>query len=148
MSASQPAAQPPADVSDEVLRIELFIARLLRAGVLLSFFIVLLGILAVVATGQSGYQQIRLDDLGSIVAYHEHSPAFPNSLSDVFGGLLSFKPYAIISLGLLVLIATPVMRVAVSIIAFAQEHDWLYVVLTAFVLAMLLLGFAIGEAGG
>jgi uncharacterized membrane protein len=148
MSVPQPASQQPADVSGEVLRIELFIAGLLRAGVLLSFFIVLAGIVAVVATGQSGYQQIRLDDLGSIVAYHDRSPAFPNSLSDVIGGLLSFKPYAIISLGLLVLIATPIMRVAVSIIAFARERDWMYVVITSFVLAMLILSLAIGEAGG
>jgi len=129
------------------LRVELFIARLLRWGVVISFVIVALGLGAVVITGQTGYHQIRLDDVGSVVQYRAR-PDFPNSLSAVFSGLLTLKPYAIIALGLLVLIAIPVVRVAVSVVAFARERDWLYVVITAFVLAMLLLSFAIGEAGG
>lgn len=131
----------------QTLRVELFIAQLLRWGVVISFVIVAVGIGAVVLTGQTGYQQIRLDDVDSLVQYRVH-PDFPNSLGGVFRGLVAFKPYAIIALGLLVLIAIPVMRVAVSVVAFALERDWLYVVITAFVLGMLLLSFAIGEAGG
>ena len=133
--------------NDESLRIELFIAQLLRWGVMLSFVIVALGIGAVIVTGQTGYQQIRLDDVNSIVQYRV-TPEFPNSLGDVWSGLLALKPYSIIVLGLLVLIAIPVMRVAVSVVAFVMERDWLYVWITAFVLLVLLLSFAIGEAGG
>jgi uncharacterized membrane protein len=44
----------------------------------------------------------------------------------------------VIMLGLLALIATPIARVAASIVAFARQRDWLYVALTAFVLAILL----------
>jgi uncharacterized membrane protein len=131
----------------QTLRVELFIAQLLRWGVAISFIIVAVGIGAVVVTGQTGSHQIRLDDVGSIVQYRVR-PDFPNSLSAIFSGLLTLKPYAIITLGLLVLIAIPVVRVAVSVFAFALERDWLYVVITAFVLGMLLLSFAIGEAGG
>lgn len=131
----------------QTLRVELFIAQLLRWGVVLSFVIVAAGIGAVVVTRQTGYHQIRLDDVGSVVQYRV-PPDFPNSLSAVFDGVIAFKPYAIIALGLLVLIAIPVVRVAVSVVAFAQERDWQYVVITAFVLGMLLLSFAIGEAGG
>ena len=148
MATIPTAGLDPAKPSADVLRIELFIAGLLRLGVFLSFVIVLAGISAVVLTGQSGYQQIRLDDVGSIVAYHEHAPAFPDTLSDVVSGVLHFKPYAIITAGLLVLIATPILRVAVSIVAFARQHDWKYVMVTAFVLAVLMLSLAIGEAGG
>jgi uncharacterized membrane protein len=133
--------------SDPTLRIELFIARLLRWGVMLSFAIVAMGIGAVVVSGQTGYHQIRLDDVNSIVQYTV-KPDFPSSLGDVWSGLLTLKPYSIIALGLLVLIAIPVMRVAVSVIAFVLERDWLYVWITAFVLLVLLLSFAIGEAGG
>jgi uncharacterized membrane protein YfcA len=39
---------------------------------------------------------------------------------------------------LLILLATPVIRVAVSIVAFALERDWLYVGITLLVLALLL----------
>ena len=133
--------------NEKTLRIELFIARLLRWGVIISIIIVAIGIGLVIVEGQTGYQQIRLDDLNSIVEYHV-KPDFPNSLGDELSGLLALKPYAVITLGLLVLIAIPVMRVTVSVIAFAMERDWLYVAITAFVLIALIVSFAIGEAGG
>ena len=134
--------------NEDLVRIELMIAHLLRAGVILSFVILAIGIGAVLVSGQTGYNQIRMDDLQSIVQYGGKHPYFPNTLGDVYSGLLSLKPYAIIALGLIVLIAIPVMRVAVSVIAFAMERDRMYVFITAFVLAMLLLSFLIGEAGG
>ena len=46
------------------------------------------------------------------------------------------------------LIATPVMRVAVSIVAFLIERDWIFVIVTSFVLAMLILSFFLGKAEG
>ena len=46
------------------------------------------------------------------------------------------------------LISIPALRVAVSVVAFALGHDWVYVLITAFVLLVLLLSFAVGEAGG
>ncbi len=135
-------------LNDRTLHIELMIAQLLRWGVMISFVIVAIGAVAVLGTAQTGYHQIQLNDLGTLTEYHTDHPPFPNSFSDVVSGVLALKPYAIISLGLLVLIAIPVLRVAVSIIAFALERDWLYVLITAFVFAMLMLSFAIGEAGG
>ena len=47
-------------------------------------------------------------------------------------------PAAIIQLGILILIATPVARVAFSVFAFAEERDWMYVIVTLIVLALLL----------
>jgi uncharacterized membrane protein len=47
----------------------------------------------------------------------------------------------LIQLGLLALIATPIARVAASMIGFAHERDWLYVAITLSVL--LLLGFSL-----
>jgi uncharacterized membrane protein len=44
----------------------------------------------------------------------------------------------IIQIGLLILIATPVMRVILSLASFARQRDWLYVGFTALVLALLL----------
>lgn len=64
--------------------------------------------------------------------------AFPRSLSQVWTGLLALKAQSIIVLGLLVLIATPVVRVVVSVIAFAIERDRAYVLITLLVLAILL----------
>ncbi len=59
-----------------------------------------------------------------------------------FGGLTSrlaiLEPLAISQLGLLTLLATPVVRVAASVVAFASEGDRLYTAITAAVLAILL----------
>ena len=133
--------------TEETLKIELFIARLLRWGVLLSFITVAIGIGMLILTGSTGYHAVRLDDLNSIVQYRM-PPDFPNTLGDVLNGALALRPYAIIALGLVILIAIPVLRVAVSVIAFAVERDWLYVLVTSFVLLVLLLSFVIGETGG
>src|ERR1700680_2031774 len=64
--------------------------------------------------------------------------SFPQTLGEVWSGLLALQPQAVIVLGLLLLIATPVLRVAVSVVAFALEHDRRYVVITLIVLTILL----------
>jgi uncharacterized membrane protein len=53
-------------------------------------------------------------------------------------GLLVLRPIALAQAGLLVLIATPVLRVAASVIGFALERDRLYTAITLAVLAILL----------
>jgi uncharacterized membrane protein len=46
-----------------------------------------------------------------------------------------------------VLIATPVLRVAVSVIGFASQRDWIYVFLTLFVLLVLVGSLLSGKGG-
>ncbi len=53
----------------------------------------------------------------------------------------SFSGRGIIQLGLLLLVATPVARVIFSVAAFALQQDWIYVVITLIVLAVL--GFSL-----
>ncbi len=67
-----------------------------------------------------------------------NSQNFPQTLGAVWSGLLALQPQAVIVLGLLLLIATPVMRVAVSVIAFAIERDRRFVIITLVVLVILL----------
>jgi uncharacterized membrane protein len=52
---------------------------------------------------------------------------------------------ALIQLGLLLLIATPVLRVAFSIFAFARQRDPLYVLLPTVVLVVLIYGLFSGQ---
>ena len=114
-----------------VLKTELMISRVLRGGVLLSIAIVGLGIADFFSLQLAG----RLPDM-----------VFPNSLGSLLTGLRLAQPLAIASLGLLVLMATPVLRVAISIPAFALERDWTYVRITTLVLAILLFSiFAVGD---
>jgi uncharacterized membrane protein len=53
--------------------------------------------------------------------------------------VLALRPVGIAQLGLLVLIATPVVRVAASVVAFVLEGDRLYAGITFAVLVILLL---------
>ncbi|HEV2390170.1 MAG TPA: DUF1634 domain-containing protein, partial [Nitrososphaerales archaeon] len=60
-------------------------------------------------------------------------------LSPLLQGLAVAKPYAIIDLGLVVLLATPVARVVISIFLFLGEKRYAFVAITATVLAILML---------
>ncbi|MDE3156457.1 MAG: DUF1634 domain-containing protein [Acidobacteriota bacterium] len=54
---------------------------------------------------------------------------------------------AVIHVGLIVLLSTPVLRVVVSVYEYAREHDWLFVLLTMIVLVTLLGSLLVGIFG-
>ncbi len=110
-------------------RIEIMIGVLLRAGVLLSAAVVAIG--AIIYLARHGQEIPRFD------AFHGEIAAL-KSLSGIVQGALGGSGRAIIQLGLLLLIATPVARVLFAAVAFAFERDYLYVVITLIVLAVLL----------
>lgn len=62
-----------------------------------------------------------------------------SDFSAVGTGLRELRPIAFAQAGLLVLIATPVVRVTASVVAFGLERDRLYTAITLAVLAILLL---------
>jgi uncharacterized membrane protein len=110
-------------------RVERMISSLLRAGVLLSALAVLAG--GVCYLAHRGMEPVAYRTFnGEPAAYR--SPA--GILPAVMGG----DCLAIVQLGFLLLIATPVARVALALFAFALEHDRVYVVVTTIVLAVLL----------
>ena len=113
-------------------RFRVVISLVLTVGVTVSAALIALGFGLAVVSG--GWQT-------SLAG----GPAGTGSLSD-FGqmasGLGALRPVAITQLGLAVLLATPVMRVAASIVAFALERDGLYVVITTIVLVILLASIA------
>jgi uncharacterized membrane protein len=131
-----PLAPDSAD-HDRLLRTaELVISNVLRGGVILSAAVVLLGALMF-------YWRYFTD------AQPSHPEGtFPHSLSALARGLAAGDPQAVIVLGLLLLLATPVLRVAVSIVAFALERDWRYTAITTLVLLILIATFLFGRGGG
>ena len=72
---------------------------------------------------------------------------FPRSLSWLAHGVIHLDGQAVIVLGLILLIATPVIRVAVSTAAFHRERDRAFVAITLTVLALLALSLVLGKAG-
>ena len=127
-------------------RMELLISYGLRFGVGLGAAIILTGVMQLVRSGQTGYAPAFSAGLRALLSYQEAgSPGhFPTSPLAVLRAALLGKPYAIIELGLLTLIATPVLRVALSVFFFGAERDWLYVGITLLVLAVLIASFVLG----
>ena len=111
------------------------IGWILRGGVILSATIILIGLvlLLVHIEGQPGFVM----SIGTS----------PHSFSQVWSGLKVLQPQAIIATGLLLLIATPVITVTTSLVAFAIERDRRFVVITSIVLAILLASILIGKGG-
>ncbi|MGB0009737.1 MAG: DUF1634 domain-containing protein [Candidatus Sulfotelmatobacter sp.] len=110
-------------------RMEILIGQLLRAGVMLAAAVVLLGgVVYLVRHGRS---------TADYRAFHGE-PENLRSVGGIVRQALALRGKGIIQLGLLLLIATPVARVAFSIFGFAEEHDRMYVVITVIVLSVLI----------
>ena len=108
------------------------IGWILQGGVLLSAAVILLGLI-LFPFRPGGFSTARL-------------LSFPQTLGEVWAGLLILRPQAVITLGLLLLIAIPVARVVVSVVAFALERDRRYVVITLAVLSILMISiFLVGN---
>jgi len=105
------------------------IANILRAGVSIAAAVVFAGGLCYVI--QSQHEAAAYHD------FHRTSRLYTNVFR-MFAAALGGDCRAIIQLGLLLLIATPVARVAFSAVAFARERDYTYVAATLIVLAILL----------
>ncbi len=113
--------------SDE--RVEAWIGMLLRSGVILAAIVASIGAVFFIAH----YGARRAD-------YHTFRavPAGLDSVAGVVAGALALRSRWIIQLGLLLLIATPIARVAFSLVAFVLQRDRMYVLVTALVLGLLL----------
>jgi uncharacterized membrane protein len=121
-----PPAAPPSGWDDDA--IERLLARLLQGGVALATLLVLAGGL------------VFLIHSGGATPRYSRFAGEPAELSSVTGIIRSaFRGdgRGLIQLGLLALVATPVARVAGSLIAFVLLRDRTYVVLTSIVLLLL-----------
>ena len=109
-------------------RVEQWMGTLLRAGVILAAMLVLAGGV-IYLTGHSGaapgYRTFRGE------------PAELRTIPGIFQQALAGRGRGLIQVGLLMLIATPIARVAFSVLVFLYQRDWIYVVITLFVLGLL-----------
>ena len=112
--------------NDERMRI--IMGFLLRVGVLSSAFLVVLG-------GILFFIQHPSETFNYSVFKGE--PARLKHVQNIFIEAFEFKSRAVIQLGLILLIATPVARVLFSLIGFLIERDWIYVAITFLVLSIL-----------
>jgi uncharacterized membrane protein len=135
---SDASAPPP---EHEPRWVDSAISHLLRTGVLLSVSVVLLG-LAFSFIHHPQYVTSK----SALRSLTNAEGVYPHTLRDVLTQVRASRGEAMVMLGLLLLIATPVARVAFSVVAFALERDRLYVAITLIVLSLLVLSFVIGAA--
>jgi uncharacterized membrane protein len=126
-----------------IRRAELIISGVLRVGVVTSLLLVLAGsVLTFLHHPQYASSPAELRRLT------QPGAAVPRRLTDVAEGIVHLRGQSIVAAGLLLLILTPVARVAVSILAFRAQRDRTYVLITSAVLTLLLLSFLLGRVEG
>ncbi|MBK0380547.1 DUF1634 domain-containing protein [Mucilaginibacter segetis] len=114
------------------------IGWILRAGVLISIAIVFFG--GVVYLYRHGSATANYRDFNGV-------PDFVHSIPGIINGIFMFRGRAIIQAGIILLIATPVIRVIFSAIGFILEKDHLYTVITIVVLLIIFSSMLSGHAG-
>jgi uncharacterized membrane protein len=116
------------DSSFDDRRMEAMMGRLLQAGVVLASIVMLAGTVLYLASRHAS------------VAGYRVFVSEPEALRDpgkLLAQLVRGDAAALIQLGVLLLIATPVARVIFAVVAFLVERDWLYVAISVLVLAVL-----------
>ncbi len=110
-------------------QVETIIGNLLRGGVIIAAVVVFGGGVSFLFQYGSAYPDYRI---------FRGEPTDLRTVHGILADALSFHSRGLIQLGLLLLIATPVARVAFSIFAFLRQGDRTYIVVTLLVLTILL----------
>ncbi len=120
-------------------KIEEMVSVLLRIGVLVSGAVVLAGGLFFLF--RHGYETAAFS------TFHGE-PSVDRLVHEIVGGAVHLRARSLIQLGVLLLIATPILRVVLCMVGFAMERDHKFVWITAIVLSVLLFSLISGATGG
>jgi uncharacterized membrane protein len=123
--------------------VEIVISWVLRIGVVTSLAVVLVGLVLIFV-----HHPAFLSSSAELPKLTKPGSVFPHTLLEVFQGVSHTRGEATVAIGLLLLILTPVTRVAVSILAFLYQGDRLFTFITLTVLIILLMSFVIGRLTG
>jgi uncharacterized membrane protein len=108
--------------------IEITLGNLLRTGVLIAAGTVLLG--GILNLLRHGSESVTWEKFNG-------EPAALRSLSGIAEAAFAAQGKGIIQLGLILLVAVPVLRVTVSMLVFVQKRDFAFAGLTLLVLIIL-----------
>jgi uncharacterized membrane protein len=114
------------------------IGWVLRIGVIVSITVVFLG--GIIFLYRHGHE----------VADHKQFKGIPDFISTaggIFHGIATIRGQAIIQFGIILLIATPILRVIFSAIGFVREKDYLYIGISVLVLCIIFASMISGHAG-
>lgn len=112
------SASRSVDRSQEEKFLYKWVSRTLLASLMVSLALMLTGSLLLVLAGRP-------------------LPSEVLSFGQIFEGLLGLDPAAILNLGILLLLSTPILSIIISLSTFLRHRDWLYVAASATVLFIL-----------
>ncbi|MBQ0152517.1 MAG: DUF1634 domain-containing protein [Chryseobacterium sp.] len=113
------------------------VGNLLRLGVVLSVTISLVGFIKLFLEGFTMPKKYSMLDLGD---------TSEQVWTKFWESLIKGEGMAIIQLGILILIFTPLMRIIFALIGYLKEKDYVYVVISSIVLAIMTISFFAGYA--
>ena len=124
------------ELSDD--EVDQLLGNLLRIGVIIATIVAAAG--GVLYLTQHGLERVD---------YHvfRGEPVELRRVGGIVRGAIGLHARAVVQLGLVLLIATPVARVAMSLVAFALQRDRVYIVVTSIVLALLIFSLTGGIPG-
>jgi uncharacterized membrane protein len=109
-------------------KVEEIMGNLLRGGVMVAALVVLIGGLLYL---------VRYGAVSPVYQVFRGEPADLRTLSGIITDALALQSRGLMQLGLLLLMATPVARVAFAAFAFARQHDRVYLTVSLIVLVVL-----------
>ena len=109
-------------------RLNVIISRVLLIGLGIAVALLLAG--AVVTVARPGLETVH-----------------QASISAILGQIGGLEPAGFFALGLLLLIATPAIRVVALLVGFAREREWLFSMFSLVVLVLLALSAYLGFGG-
>ncbi|MBM7421260.1 MULTISPECIES: DUF1634 domain-containing protein [Chryseobacterium] len=113
------------------------VGNLLRLGVILSVITSLIGFVKLFMEGFQMPRKYKLLDMGT---------SSEKVWSHFWETLCKGEGMAIIQLGILMLIFTPLMRIIFALIGYLKEKDYVYVIISSIVLAIMAISFFTGYA--
>jgi|GEM_PF-1560918 len=104
-------------------RMNWVIHKVLLAGVVVSMTLIGVGLFLTATTPDAEQEWIGLGSL--------------------WDALVALEPVALVELGLLVLIATPLLRILTALVLFTTERDYRFILIALFVLGMVSLAVVV-----
>ncbi len=125
-------------MAEKVRKVEVVISLVLRIGVVVSVLVIAAG-LGLMFAHHGAYLPVR--GHFSYRRLTSRSTPFPHSFSSLGRSIARGQGRGIIVLGVLILILTPVLRVAVGVLSFLYEKDLPMALVTLYVLVVLVGSF-------
>lgn len=114
---------------------EIWISYVLRIGVMAAGAVILVGLVFFLVRGAGSTTSTTAEELlrggGKVILV---------SPGSIFTGVAALDPIAIIQVGVLLLILTPMMRVGMTVLLFGAQRDWTFVAITCVVFSVLVAG--------